>query len=71
MEDAAAPSTGRRDAEGKVLEAPESFMLMLLHPTRVHYLRLTDNFAQLDQLISPAAADGAAGGEWSAARVNP
>lgn len=57
----AVPAAGR-GSDGKVLEPPPEFLLMLLHPGRVHYLRLTDNFAQ---------ADEAAEGGWSAVRVNP
>ena len=53
---------GGRDAEGKVLPAPDVFLLGLVAPDAVDYLRLTDNFRQLDRL-----ADGA----WDCARVNP
>lgn len=62
------PAGGRNAETGAVLEAPPSFLLMLLHPTRVHYLRLTDNFAQVDELV----AGGASGPrQWAARRVNP
>ena len=57
----AVPAAGR-DADGRVLEPPPDFLLMLLHPRRVHYLRLTDNFAQTDEATE---------GDWSAVRVNP
>ena len=68
--DAAILPKGGRDAEtGKVLEAPSSFNLMLLRPTRVHYLRLTDNFAQLDQLAVSTA--GTEGDGWTAMRMKP
>ena len=53
---------GGRDADGKVLPAPDVFLLGLVAPDAVDYLRLTDNFRQLDRL-----ADGA----WDCARVNP
>ena len=53
---------GGRDADGKVLPAPDVFLLALVAPDAVDYLRLTDNFRQLDRL-----ADGA----WDCARVNP
>jgi len=54
--------TGGRDEEGKVLPPPDSFLLMLLFPTRVDYLRLGDNFRQVDEI-----KDGA----WTLERVNP
>ena len=41
---------------------PDEFLLGLVAPDAVDYLRLTDNFRQLDRL-----ADGA----WDCARVNP
>eukprot|EP00667_Euglena_gracilis_P019178 EG_transcript_20501 len=59
---AAAPPPGGRDATGAVLQPPDNFLLLLLWPTRVDYLRLTDNFRQVDV---------SAGDEWSATRVNP
>mmetsp|Transcript_57548 Transcript_57548/g.130401 ORF Transcript_57548/g.130401 Transcript_57548/m.130401 type:complete len:241 (-) Transcript_57548:365-1087(-) len=58
---------GGRDADGKVLPPPDTFFLVLLYPEQVKYLRLTDNFSQLDR----KAAEGASGGEWSAVRVFP
>tara|TARA_A100001035_G_scaffold215413_1_gene175233 strand:+ start:345 stop:866 length:522 start_codon:yes stop_codon:yes gene_type:complete len=54
---------GGRDDEGKVLDVPDSFLLMLLYPSQVKFLRLTDNFAQKDSLDANAV--------WSEARVNP
>mmetsp|Transcript_85634 Transcript_85634/g.151660 ORF Transcript_85634/g.151660 Transcript_85634/m.151660 type:complete len:265 (+) Transcript_85634:36-830(+) len=42
---------------------PDNFLMMLLWPREVKYLRLTDNFAQLDELDSS--------GGWTARRVNP
>jgi len=54
--------TGGRSAEGKVLPPPDDFLLMLLTPKRVDYLRLGDNYRQLDDLV---------GDQWSMARVNP
>merc|ERR1719152_729149 len=56
------PSGGRGE-DGKPLEAPEDFLLLLLHPRSVHYLRLSDNFAQRDRREPD--------GEWTATRVNP
>eukprot|EP00560_Eucampia_antarctica_P006074 CAMPEP_0197824892 /NCGR_PEP_ID=MMETSP1437-20131217/2090_1 /TAXON_ID=49252 ORGANISM="Eucampia antarctica, Strain CCMP1452" /NCGR_SAMPLE_ID=MMETSP1437 /ASSEMBLY_ACC=CAM_ASM_001096 /LENGTH=295 /DNA_ID=CAMNT_0043424697 /DNA_START=34 /DNA_END=921 /DNA_ORIENTATION=- len=53
---------GGRDDDGKVLPPPNNFLLMLLYPKRVDYLRLTDNFRQIDELDSDT---------WSWERVNP
>mmetsp|Transcript_11551 Transcript_11551/g.17483 ORF Transcript_11551/g.17483 Transcript_11551/m.17483 type:complete len:349 (-) Transcript_11551:322-1368(-) len=41
---------GGRDEHGKVLPAPDNFLLMLLYPTRCDYLRLTDNFRQVEEM---------------------
>ena len=57
------PKAGR-DEEGRVLPVPDSFLLVLLWPEQVRYLRLTDNYAQLDVV-------DAASGAWSQERVNP
>lgn len=53
---------GGRDANNKILPPPDSFSLLLLHPTKCKYLRLRDNFAQQDILIDR---------NWSINRVNP
>ena len=58
------PENGRDQETGRVLPVPDSFLLVLLWPEQVRYLRLTDNFAQLDVL-------DAASGAWSQERVNP
>ena len=42
---------GGRDASGKLLPAPPAFLLMLLYPTRIEYLRLTDNYRQVDECL--------------------
>jgi pyridoxamine 5'-phosphate oxidase len=55
---------GGRDEDGKVMEVPDSFLLMLLYPSQVKFLRLTDNFAQKDVLESNGAT-------WSESRINP
>lgn len=42
--------SGGRDDEGKVIPPPENFLLMLLDPTHVDYLRLTGGqYRQIDQ----------------------
>ncbi len=57
---------GGRDEDGKVLPAPENFLLMLLYPTRCDYLRLRDNFRQIDDVI-----EGENEWTWASKRVNP
>jgi PPOX class probable FMN-dependent enzyme len=54
---------GGRDASGKILPAPAPFLLMLLPPSRIEYLQLTDNYRQIDHLDS--------NGDWNCSRVNP
>lgn len=54
--------TGGRDKEGVLLPPPASFRLVLLVPSRCEYLRLTDNYRQIDELQN---------GTWQALRVNP
>jgi len=54
--------TGGRDAEGTILPVPENFLLMLLYPQQVKYLRLTDNYSQFDKCSE---------GLWISERVNP
>jgi hypothetical protein len=61
-----APPTGGRGADGKVLSVPDTFLLVLLWPLQVKYLRLTDNFSQLDRLVQ---TDGLS--SWVATRVTP
>ena len=53
---------GGRDKDGNLLPPPDSFLLMLLFPTRVDYLRLGDNFRQIDEIKD---------GSWTRSRVNP
>jgi hypothetical protein len=68
------PPTGGRDAEGKLLPPPDTFLLLLLWPQQVKYLRLTDNFSQVDNLAgctTEAEGDASSSGAWEAVRVNP
>uniref|UniRef100_A0A7S1CWE6 Pyridoxamine 5'-phosphate oxidase Alr4036 family FMN-binding domain-containing protein n=1 Tax=Cyclophora tenuis TaxID=216820 RepID=A0A7S1CWE6_CYCTE len=53
---------GGRDANGVLLEPPETFLLLFLLPARSDYLRLTDNYRQIDEFID---------GTWKAQRINP
>ena len=55
---------GGRDIEGKVLHPPPNFLLMLLIPHKIKYLRLSDNFAQIDELADNKQT-------WLSKRVNP
>ena len=76
------PAGGRGD-DGAVLSPPRNFLLMLLYPTRVDYLRLTDNYHQVDEWFSRGSGggndgdDGIIGGSsssssrWKSMRVNP
>uniref|UniRef100_A0A7S4IHW8 Pyridoxamine 5'-phosphate oxidase Alr4036 family FMN-binding domain-containing protein n=1 Tax=Odontella aurita TaxID=265563 RepID=A0A7S4IHW8_9STRA len=63
VQQATVPPGGRGD-DGRVLPPPENFLLMLLYPNRVDYLRLGDNFRQVDELDRE-------GGGWKLERVNP
>jgi len=69
---------GGRDLEGKVIQPPpKSFLLMLLHPTRVDYLRLTDNYKQVDELVVNEGGDADTQLDinvetsWRFSRLNP
>jgi pyridoxamine 5'-phosphate oxidase len=53
---------GGRTPEGNLLAPPNTFLLMLLRPHYVDYLRLGDNFRQIDELVE---------GEWKQRRVSP
>lgn len=53
---------GGRDDEGKVVPPPDNFLLMLLKPSHVDYLRLTNQYRQIDVCLD---------GKWSSTRVNP
>lgn len=50
-----------------ILEPPDLFLLVLLEPWTCDYLRLRDNFRQIDQLnLKDAEPPG-----WTSSRVNP
>jgi pyridoxamine 5'-phosphate oxidase len=53
---------GGRDDEGTLLVAPKTFLLMFLLPSHIDYLRLGDNFRQIDELVEK---------NWVSIRVNP
>lgn len=54
--------SGGRDPSGSLLPPPDTFLLVLLWPIQVKYLRLTDNYSQIDRY------DGI---EWEASPVSP
>lgn len=58
--DSASPSPPQ--SHGVLPSPPPNFLLMLLWPRQVKYLRLTDNFAQVDYFED---------GQWKSQRVNP
>ena len=67
---------GGRDAEtGSVLAVPDTFRLLLLVPHSVKYLRLTDNYAQNDELITDDVCQNGDQNsdqpKWNYKRVNP
>lgn len=60
---------GGRDEEGKVLPPPRNFLLMILDPQEVDYLRLTG--AQYRQVDKRGTSADDANKAWSWERVNP
>ena len=64
MEQAKGVPAGGRDNEGKILPVPDTFLLMLLYPTSVNYLKLGDNYSQVSQWESNEC-------QWKSVRVNP
>ena len=54
--------SGGRDAEGKLLPPPDTYLLMLLVPEHCDYLRLTNMYRQIDAKVE---------GRWLSKRVNP
>jgi pyridoxamine 5'-phosphate oxidase len=73
---------GGRDETGRLLPPPPTFLLVLLRPRRCEYLRLTDNYRQIDELVvttnnkpGVVGGTGAGGtgedGMWTMQRVNP
>lgn len=54
--------SGGRSQDGKVLPPPDTFLLMILLPKYCDYLRLTNMYRQVDELVD---------GKWQSLRVNP
>ena len=65
------PPSGGRDEDGKVLPPPDAFLIMLLYPAKIDYLRLTDNYRQIDEWDRSDGGDGGGGCHWKSMRVNP
>jgi len=64
------PTRGR-DSDGKLLPPPRTFLLMLLYPSRCDYLRLSDNYRQIDTLQKNTNPMEGSSDAWTAERVNP
>lgn len=66
LDDEEIPPVGGRDEDGKVVPVPSTFLLMLLNPTHVDYLRLTGaQYRQIDQ------RDDTSKSAWSSKSVKP
>ena len=67
LDDESVMPIGGRDEEGRVVPVPGNFLLMLLDPTYVDYLRLTGaQYRQIDQRVHDAIQS-----TWSSKRVKP
>ena len=74
------PKGGRCADTGKVLPPPPNFLLMLFYPQEVKYLRLTDNYAQIDKMCDQlgqkeipdnTSQSSEANSGWVSIHVNP
>ena len=66
LDDQADPPMVGRGEDGKVVPVPANFLLMLLNPTHVDYLRLTGaQYRQIDQRSDNSEAT------WSSKSVKP
>jgi pyridoxamine 5'-phosphate oxidase len=61
-EESATIPPGGKNEDGEILPPPDNFLLMLLVPKKVDYLRLTNMYRQIDERSN---------GIWSSQRVNP
>jgi len=67
LDDKSVPSIRGRGDDGKIVPVPANFLLMLLNPTYVDYLRLTGaQYRQIDQRVHDAIQS-----TWSSKRVKP
>ncbi len=57
------PPGGRSSGTNDILDPPDCFALLLLQPSQVKYLRLTDNYAQEDSISDERI--------WKSRRMNP
>ena len=60
------PGPCGRDEDDKVLPAPDNLFLMLLYPMRCDYLRLIDNFCEVNDIV-----EGGNEWTWASKMVNP
>ena len=66
LDDESVLPVGGRDEDGKVVPVPANFLLMLLNPTYVDYLRLTGaQYRQIDQRENSQQST------WSSKSVKP
>lgn len=61
---------GGRDDDGKVLPVPNTFLLMLLYPTKIDYLKLGENYRQIDEWKWNGGDDND-NSHWEQVRMNP
>ena len=59
--------SGGRDDDDKVLPVPDTFLLLLLYPTNIDYLKLGENV----RLVDECNYDSTSGYNWKSKRVNP
>jgi len=72
LDDESVMPIGGRDDEGRVVPIPGNFLLMLLDPTYVDYLRLTGaQYRQIDQRHKESDNDDALEATWSSKSVKP
>ena len=74
-------NTGGRDVdnENKLVKPVDNFLLVLVHVERVKYLRLTDNYAQVDEFVGieseslflESSEDYNYAKQWKSTRINP
>lgn len=67
LDDESVLPMGGRDEDGKVVPVPANFLLMLLNPTYIDYLRLTGaQYRQIDERV-----DDTQQSTWSSKSVKP
>lgn len=67
LDDQAVLPVGGRDEDGKIVPVPANFLLMLLNPTYVDFLRLTGaQYRQIDERLKDTQEP-----TWSSKSVKP